>query len=154
VIRPSSTHPPGLSDRRRPVAGARRRVGRGGEAGGQATVELALCLPVVVLALLLVVQLALVARAQILVVHAAREGARTVAVDPRPGAAARAAKATPGLDPTRLRLTTTARGEPGSTVRATARYRAPTDVPLVGALVGDVTLTATVAARVEDSPEP
>ena len=35
--------------------------------------ELALALPVVVLALLLVVQVALVARAQVLVVHAARE---------------------------------------------------------------------------------
>ena len=50
-------------------------------AAGQATVELLLVLPVVILALLLVIQMGLIARAQILVVNAAREGARAAAVD-------------------------------------------------------------------------
>lgn len=116
---------------------------------GQATVEVALALPVVVLALLLVVQVALVARDQILVVQAAREGARAAAVDPRPGAGAAAARATPGLRASRLRVATSPRGEPGTIVRVTVRYRSPTDVPLVGLLVGDPELTATVAMRVE-----
>src|SRR5687767_8032990 len=43
---------------------------------GQATVELAVSLPFVVAALLLVLQVGLVVRAQVLVVHAAREAAR------------------------------------------------------------------------------
>ncbi|CAN5451292.1 hypothetical protein BH10ACT1_BH10ACT1_32350 [soil metagenome] len=113
---------------------------------------MALALPVLVLALLLVVQLALVARSQILVVHAAREGARAAAVDPRPGAAARAARATPGLDPARVQVEVGPRGAPGSTVRVTVRYRAATEVPLVGGLLGDVLLRATVAMRVEEPP--
>ncbi len=52
-----------------------------GEVAGQATVELVLVLPVVVLALLLVIQVGLIARAQVLVVNAAREGARAAAVE-------------------------------------------------------------------------
>ena len=46
------------------------------EDGGQAAVELALVLPMVCTLLLAVVQVALVVHAQLLVVHAAREGAR------------------------------------------------------------------------------
>lgn len=111
--------------------------------------EVALALPVVALALLLVVQVGLVARDQVLVTHAAREGARAAAVDPAPGAAAVAARSTPGLRPDRLRVTTSPRGEAGSTVRVTVRYRSPTDVPLAGLLVGDPELSATVVMRVE-----
>jgi len=125
-----------------------RQRSRGSERG-QATVEVALALPVLVLALLLVVQVALIARAQILVVHAAREAARATAVDGRQGAAERAARATPGLRPARLAVSASARGDPGTTVRVTVRYVAPTDVPLVGAVLGDPELEASVAMRVE-----
>ena len=51
---------------------------------GQATVELALTFPLVVLLLLMVVQLGLVIHAQLLAIHAAREGARAAAVAPEP----------------------------------------------------------------------
>lgn len=125
------------------------RSARRGPERGQATVEVALALPVLVVALLLVVQVALVARSQILVVHAAREGARVAAVDGRPGAATRASRSTPGLRTDRIRVSTSARGEVGSTVRVTVRYRAPTEVPLVGVLLGDPELEASVAMRVE-----
>ena len=114
---------------------------------GQATVELVLALPVVVLSLLLLVQVALVVRAQILVVDAAREGARAAAVG---ASAVTAARSTPGLRSDRLAVDVT---RAGPTVRVTVRYRAPTDVALVGVLVGDPLLTATVAMRVED-PDP
>ena len=50
---------------------------------GQATVELALGLPVVLLGVLLVVQVGLVVADQVRVVHAAREGVRVAAVDER-----------------------------------------------------------------------
>lgn len=127
----------------------RRRAGRD---RGQATVEVALALPVVVLALLLVLQVALVARAQILVVQAAREGARRAAVDPAAAPAVAAARATPGLRPDRMTVTVGPRGAPGGTVTVTVRYRAPTDVPLVGALIGDPMVRAEVTMRVEDPP--
>ena len=58
---------------------------------GQAAVELALVLPLVVALLLAVVQVGLIVRDQVLVVHAAREAAREAAVDPDPAAALRAA---------------------------------------------------------------
>ena len=123
---------------------------RRGDAQGQATVELALALPVVVLALLLCIQVALVARAQVLVVDAAREGARAEAV--RSGSAASAARSTPGLDPTRASV---AVGSVGSdAVQVTVRYRAATDVPLVGALLGEPELSATVVMRSEEEGDP
>ncbi len=58
---------------------------------GQATVELALTLPFVAMALLLVVQVLLVAQGQLAVQHAAREAARAAAVDPDLAAATAAA---------------------------------------------------------------
>ncbi|MGI9032070.1 MAG: TadE/TadG family type IV pilus assembly protein, partial [Ilumatobacteraceae bacterium] len=64
----------------------RRARARG--AGGQAAVELALVLPVVVVFLLGLLQVALVARDQLAVELAAREGARAALVSAQPGAAA------------------------------------------------------------------
>ena len=116
---------------------------------GQATVEVALALPVVVLALLLVIQVALVGRAQVLVTNAAREGARAAAVDPDPGAARAAASTAPGLDPSRVSVEVSPRGDIGSNVTVTVSYRMPTEVALVGPLVGEPTLEATVTMRVE-----
>lgn len=125
---------------------------------GQATVEVALALPVVVLVLLAVIQVALVAQSQILVTHAAREAARQIAVDSDRSRAVEVARATPGLEPQRVSVEVGPRGEVGSTVAVTVTYRAPTDVPLVGALFGEPDLQATVAMRVEtgatDAPDP
>ncbi len=118
-------------------------------ARGQATVELTLALPVVVLALLLVVQVALVARAQVLVTHAAREGARAEAVQPGSGPAV--ARATPGLAAGQMSVQVSGGGT-GSLVTVAVRYRARTDVPLVGLLLGTPTLTARVSMRVEEPP--
>lgn len=122
-------------------------------ARGQATVEVALALPVVVLALLLVIQVALIARAQVLVTHAAREGARAAAVD-GPSAAGPAARATPGLRAGRVHVATSGGSEAGDAVRVTVRYRAPTDLPIVGALLGDPELSAVVVMRRDESADP
>ena len=124
---------------------SRRRRGD----AGQAAVELALVLPLVVALLLAAVQVGLIVRDQVLVVHAAREAAREAAVDPDPAAAKRAAVEGSGLRASRLRVTLTGRGAPGSRVRVEVRYRAATDVPLVGAALGEVTLTGAVTMRVE-----
>ncbi|HEX9994065.1 MAG TPA: TadE/TadG family type IV pilus assembly protein [Acidimicrobiales bacterium] len=117
--------------------------------GGQAAVELALALPLVALLLLLVVQVGLVVRAQVLVIHGAREGARAAAVDAADGAAREAVLAGTDLDSSRLTVEVTGRDGPGSRVTVEVRYRMPTAVPMVGALVGDVTLTGRAAMRVE-----
>jgi Flp pilus assembly protein TadG len=117
--------------------------------GGQASVELALVLPLVLVLLLGIVQLGLLVRDQILVVHAAREAAREAAVDPAPDAARRAAAASSTLDGSRLTVTTSGRGATGSRVKVEVAYKAPTGVPLVGAALGDLTLRATATMRVE-----
>ena len=117
--------------------------------GGQASVELALVLPVVLLLLLGMVQLGLLVRDQILVVHAAREAAREAAVDPAPDAPKRAAAASSTLEGSRLTVSSSGRGAAGSRVRVDVAYRAPTAVPLVGAALGDRTLRASATMRVE-----
>ena len=117
------------------------------EDGGQAAVELALVLPMVCTLLLAVVQVALVVHAQLLVVHAAREGARAASVDPSPGAAIAAVVGGTPLDADRTEVEVDDPG--GGRVRVEVRYSMPTDVPLVGAVLDDLELTATAVMRVE-----
>jgi len=112
-------------------------------------VELALVLPLVVVLLLVVVQVGLVVRDQILVVHAAREAAREAAVDSSPDAPRRAALASSTLVGDRITVTSAGRGAAGSRVRVEVVYRSPTDVPLVGAALGSLTLHASATMRVE-----
>ena len=80
---------------------------------GQATVELALVLPLVALLLVALVQAAVVARDQLLVTHAAREAVRAAAVDPDPAAATRAARRAGPLDADRLAVDLSGRGAVG-----------------------------------------
>jgi Flp pilus assembly protein TadG len=124
-------------------------TGRRREGEGQAAVELALALPLVAFLLLGIVQLGFVVRDQVLVVHAAREAARQAAVDAAPDAARKAASASSGLASSRLDVQVSGRSGPGSRVRVLVRYRAPTDVPLVGPLMGDMSLQADATMRVE-----
>lgn len=127
---------------------------RNGRDRGQASVELALLLPVVVLLLLAVLQVGLLSRDVLLVTHAAREAARAAATDPAPGAARAAALASSGLDPARLTVTTRVQGlgPGGRRVEVEVAYRASTAVPLVGALVADRTIRTTATMRVETPP--
>jgi len=116
---------------------------------GQATVELALALPVVAVLLLALVQVGLVVRAHVLVGHAVREAARAAAVDPDPDAPAGAAVAAGGLDPDRIEVDASGRAGPGSRVTVVVTYRVPTDVALIGRFVADLELTAQATMRVE-----
>lgn len=125
------------------------RPGRSSRDGGQASVELALLLPIVVVLLLAVLQVGLLARDVVLVTHASREAARAAATDPDPRAARRAAAESSGLADDRLRVRASGRGEAGSRVAVTVTYRAPTSVPLVGALLGDRTIRSSATMRVE-----
>lgn len=122
---------------------------RPGADKGQATVEFVLALPVLMLFLLAVVQVGLVVRDQISVIHAAREGARAASVDDNggPGGAAVAGVARAGgLDPARREVATSVHD---GLVTVTVSYRAPTDVPIVGPLLPDRTVTASVTMALE-----
>lgn len=119
---------------------------RSGLGRGQATVELALVLPLVLTLVLFVVQVGLVARDQVMVVNAAREGARSAAVDPTLTAARTAAEASGALDPSRMQVALAA----GSgTVTVTVTYRSTTTVPLVGVLLGDIIMRESTTMRAE-----
>lgn len=125
------------------AAGCLRAPGRRRREHGQATVELALALPFVLVVALLVVQVGIVVRAQVLVVHAAREAARAAAVgEPAP---------TPdGLSPSATDLAVVATGaDPGDRVTATVRHRVDPQLPLVGALLPDVVVRGAATMRVE-----
>ncbi len=103
-------------------------------------------MPFLVLLLMCIIQTALVARDAVLVSHAARVGARIASVDQSlSGIRSAVTEATP-LDPARLDVE---REVTGDLVRVTVQYRSPTEVPLVGALVGDVGLTESAAMPVE-----
>ncbi len=111
---------------------------------GQATVEIALALPLLCLLLLGVVQVAVVARDRLAVQLAAREAARAAAVSANSSAALMAGRAAVSLGPLQVDVT-----EVSGRVRATVSYRDPTDVPLIGVLIPDVTVTASVTMAVE-----
>lgn len=106
-------------------------------------------MPVVAVLLLAVVQVSLVVRDQVLVVHAAREAARAAAVDPSAGAARRAALAATSLDPDRLEVDRRAPASASRLVSASVEYRSPTRAPLVGPLLPDVVVRARVTMRRE-----
>ena len=104
---------------------------------GQAVVELALCVPLVCLLLLGVVQVGLVVRDDLVVLHLAREAARAASVSAAPGSAARGALAAgPPIG-----ASVTVAGD-RDTVRVVVAATSRTDVPIVGLLVPDVRLRA------------
>jgi Flp pilus assembly protein TadG len=112
---------------------------------GQAAVELALVLPVVVVLLLGMLQVALVGRDQLALELAAREGARAAAVAADPAGAARAAAdRVTSLQPLAVDVTVAS-----TTVTVTVRHHSGTDVALIGRLIGDVDLHATATMAVE-----
>ena len=122
--------------------------GRAAEAG-QATVELALCLPLLALVLGAVVELSLLASDQVRLWHAAREAARAAAVEPDVSEAEAAAEQV-GLADIVVSVTPDAafrvRGEP---VTATVTYRPPGHVPLLSEAVSRLELEAEAVMRIE-----
>ena len=115
-----------------------------------AEVEFAIALPVVVLLVLGIVQLVVVARDQLAVELAAREAARaaSVAADPDAAAAGAAASAT-ALGPLDVATQVSA-----DRVTVSVRYVDNTSVPLVGAFIADVTLSARVTMAREPPAPP
>ena len=122
---------------------------RPGRQSGQATLELALCLPVLALLLGALVEIGMLAGDQARLWHAAREAARAAAVDPEASAAQHAAEAS-GLEGVAVNVspepTYRIQGEP---VTVELAYRPRGSVPLVGRLFELVELQARVTARIE-----
>ena len=117
---------------------------------GQAAIEFAIALPVVVVLVLGIVQLVVVVRDQLAVELAAREAARAASVSADPqAAAARAAD-----EATTLRPLAVATSVDGDRVTVSVAYVSATDVPLVGAFIADITVTADVTMRREPPSAP
>lgn len=113
---------------------------------GQATVEAALLLPVVAVTLLAAIQVGLLVHARVMVTHAAREGVRVAATGGALGEVTEAVVASGRLPPQRLEVEVV---PGGGRVTVVVRFDAPTNVPIVGALVGDLALDAEATMRLE-----
>jgi Flp pilus assembly protein TadG len=112
--------------------------------GGQATVELALSLPLLCIVLLGSLQVAVVVRDRLAVQLAAREAARAAATSPDPDAARAAAERATSLTPIIVAV-----DDQPTIVTATVRYIDHTDVGVLGALLPDVAVSASVTMAKE-----
>ena len=99
---------------------------------GSAAVEFALVLPLVLIMSLVLVQIGLLVKDQVIVEEAARAGAREAAVSTDGGQVRQAViSAAVGLDETQLDITVTRQGGAGSAVTVTVLYHAAVEIPLV-----------------------
>ncbi len=97
------------------------------------------------MAMLAVIQVGLLVRDHLAVVHASREAVREASVEPNPARAVAAARRTlPGAD-----VEVAARPAVGESISVEVSYRAVTDVPLVGLLFPDPVLHHRAVMRVE-----
>lgn len=121
-----------------------------GEAGS-AVVEFALLLPILLVMALALVQVAVIARDQLLVAQAARAGARAAAVDPDDAAVRTVALgAAAGLDEALLDVTIDRIGTRGDPVTVHVSFAAPTAPLLAGWLLpSTVVLTGAATMRQE-----
>ena len=119
------------------------------EERGQATIELALCLPILALALASLVEVGLLVSDQVRLWHAAREGARIAVVDPDTENVRSAAEAA-GLEPLEVEITPgPADRGPGEPLTVALTYNPRTRVPLLGALFERTELHASATMRIE-----
>ena len=119
---------------------------------GQATVELALIVPVLLLILFAIVQLGLTFHNYLALTDAVRAGARTAAVsrqasDPAAATTARVREAGVNLDESKLSVTVASTWKAGDPVTVTATY--PYSVNVIGVVVASGNLTSKMVERVE-----
>lgn len=125
------------------------KAARKGAEDGQATVELALTLPILALLLAALVEVGLLVADQGRLWHAAREAARVAVVDPDL-VDVRAAAERPGLAPLELQVTPDDQlRRQGDPLTVSLRYAPPGRVPLFGHLLRRVTLRAQATMRIE-----
>lgn len=120
-----------------------------GRAAGQATLELALVLPVLALVLGALVEIGLVVADQGRLWHAAREAARTAVVDPDQRDVEAAAERG-GLRPLSVVVDPPPQlRRQGDPLTVTLRHRPQARVPLFGALLDRIELQAAATMRIE-----
>ena len=115
--------------------------------GGTAVVEFALVLPLVLVLLFGIVEVAVIARTELQLLHATREGAREAAASPDSARAASAVRAALGSQAKNARITVRRPdtvGDP-ATVSVSLPYRVA--APIFGGF--SVTLTSKATMRVE-----
>lgn len=113
---------------------------------GAVAVEFALVLPLLLTIIFAIIELGHAYNVQISVTHAAREAARTMAVEQVWSDAVTAAQdSSPSLDPDDLALTPSpAACSPGATINVTARYPLP---GLTGLMPAGITVTGRAAMQ-------
>lgn len=111
---------------------------------GQAAVEFAVALPLIVVAMLAIAQVGVSIRNELAVELAAREGARAASVSAESGAAATAAARRAVALPMEVSVSSD-----GGTVSVTVTHVDPTDVAIIGAAIGPVTHEATATMAIE-----
>lgn len=114
---------------------------------GSVTVELALLVPIVILTLLLVVEVAVVGRLQIEMIAAAREGARVAATSPDPAQALAATTAALGSAGDDARINVHRPHVVGEEARVTVSLGHRLRLPLLDHVA--IPLSATAVMRVE-----
>lgn len=122
---------------------------------GQATVEAALTLPVLLIGLLLIVQAAVVVRDALALGLAAREAAREAAVSAESARAEAAVVRSAGpLDASRIGISFDSSWKRGETVTVSLSYVERVRIPIVDRIVDlDVPLRAAATMRLERSGE-
>jgi Flp pilus assembly protein TadG len=117
--------------------------------GGQATLELALVLPIVAVVIAGLVETAMVASDQLRLWHAAREAARVAVVDSDPSAAERTI-AEQGFADAVVDVTPSAIGRlQGEPLTVSVGYRRPARVPVIGHIFDGLELRARATMRIE-----
>ena len=111
---------------------------------GQAAVEFAVALPLVVVAMLAIAQVGVTVRNELAVELAAREGARAAAVSAQPSVAASTAAGRAVDLPIDVTVASGA-----TTVSVTVTYVDTTDIAIIGAAIGPVTHRATATMAIE-----
>ena len=112
--------------------------------GGSAVVEFALIIPLVLVLAVGIAEVAVVARTELQLIHAAREGARQAATSADTSRAAAAVRHALGDTGSRARISVSrpsAVGEP-ATVRVAVRHRAA--APIIGGFPVDLAATASM----------
>jgi Flp pilus assembly protein TadG len=122
-------------------------------ARGSASVEFALVLPLVLVVGLALLQVALLAKDQLILQESARAGARQAAVSKDDGSVRAAAIAAAGtLDPSRIQIAIDRAPASDGPVTVTVTYDAPIEVPVVRWLFpSHVRLSARATMRQEEA---
>ncbi|GDX26499.1 hypothetical protein LBMAG12_08730 [Actinomycetes bacterium] len=112
---------------------------------GQATVEFALVLPLVVISLLLLMQVLVIVLAHVQVVNAARNGVRAAAVSAQPSQTAESVAlrslggASDGKTPSDISVQTTTDAR---WVTVTVTQHLVTDLPIIGRFISDLDISS------------